>query len=219
MKEIIEFVPNKNMVSVTTVCFDIFGLEMWCTLTSGMTLVLANENEQNMPALLNKLCLENDVNMIQTTPSRFSTIFENKENLEFVKNITDILVGGESIGNKLLSKMQRLTKARIFNMYGPTETTIWSTVKELTKEKSISIGKPIANTQCYILNKNQKLLPFEVPGELYIGGDGVSNGYLKREELNKEKFIASFFHFLLQKRLKALFLCSKTCHRALFFTM
>ena len=88
MKEIIEFVPNKNMVSVTTVCFDIFGLEMWCTLTSGMTLVLANENEQNMPALLNKLCLENNVNMIQTTPSRFSTIFENKENLEFVKNIT-----------------------------------------------------------------------------------------------------------------------------------
>ena len=193
MKEIIEFVPNKNMVSVTTVCFDIFGLEMWCTLTSGMTLVLANEDEQNMPALLNKLCLENDVNMIQTTPSRFSTIFENKENLEFVKNITDILVGGESIGNKLLSKMQRLTKARIFNMYGPTETTIWSTVKELTKEKSISIGKPIANTQCYILNKNQKLLPFEVPGELYIGGDGVSNGYLKREELNKEKFIENPF--------------------------
>ena len=193
MKEIIEFVPNKNMVSVTTVCFDIFGLEMWCTLTSGMTLVLANENEQNMPALLNKLCLENNVNMIQTTPSRFSTIFENKENLEFVKNITDILVGGESIGNKLLTKMQRLTKARIFNMYGPTETTIWSTVKELTKEKSISIGKPIANTQCYILNKNQKLLPFEVPGELYIGGDGVSNGYLKREELNKEKFIENPF--------------------------
>ena len=193
MKEIIEFVPNKNMVSVTTVCFDIFGLEMWCTLTSGMTLVLANEDEQNMPALLNKLCLENDVNMIQTTPSRFSTIFENKENLEFVKNITDILVGGESIGNKLLTKMQRLTKARIFNMYGPTETTIWSTVKELTKEKSISIGKPIANTQCYILNKNQKLLPFEVPGELYIGGDGVSNGYLKREELNKEKFIENPF--------------------------
>ena len=131
--------------------------------------------------------------MIQTTPSRFSTIFENKENLEFVKNITDILVGGESIGNKLLTKMQRLTKARIFNMYGPTETTIWSTVKELTKEKSISIGKPIANTQCYILNKNQKLLPFEVPGELYIGGDGVSNGYLKREELNKEKFIENPF--------------------------
>ena len=66
-------------------------------------------------------------------------------------------------------------------------------LQKLTKEKSISIGKPIANTQCYILNKNQKLLPFEVPGELYIGGDGVSNGYLKREELNKEKFIENPF--------------------------
>ena len=193
MKKIIEFKQNKTLVSVTTVCFDIFGLEMWCTLTSGMTLVLANEDEQNMPSLLNKLCLENNVNMIQTTPSRYSTIFENKDNIEFTKNITDILVGGESIGNKLLGKMQKLTKARIFNMYGPTETTIWSTVKELTKEKTITIGNPIANTQCYILNKNHKILPYEIPGELYIGGDGVSNGYLKREELNKEKFINNPF--------------------------
>lgn len=63
--------------------------------------------------------------------------------------------------------MQNETKAKIFNMYGPTETTIWSTVKELTNEKTITIGKPIANTQCYILNKNHKILPIGVPGELY----------------------------------------------------
>ena len=193
MKKLINFDSNKTMVSVTTICFDIFGLEMWCSLTSGMTLVVANEVEQNTPALLNKLCLENKVNMIQTTPSRYSVVFEDKSNLRFLENVTEILIGGEAISNRILENMKENTKARIFNMYGPTETTIWSTVKELTKTEEITIGKPIANTQCYILNKNHKLLPCNVPGELYIGGDGVSNGYLKREDLNEEKFIKSPF--------------------------
>ena len=193
MKKIIDFNPNKVMVSVTTISFDIFGLEIWCSLSSGQTLVLANEEEQNTPSLLNKLCMENKVNIIQTTPSRYSTIFENPNNLGFLKNISEILVGGESINKKLLQNMKKYSKARIFNMYGPTETTIWSTVKELTDEKNITIGKPIANTQCYILNKNHKVLPINIAGELYIGGDGVSNGYLKRDDLNAEKFIKSPF--------------------------
>lgn len=193
MKQLIDFNEDNVMVSVTTICFDIFGLEMWCSLTSGQTLIIANEEEQNNPALLNKLCLQNNVNMIQTTPSRYSVIFEDINNIKFFENITDILVGGESINEKVLQNMKENTKAKIFNVYGPTETTIWSTVKELTKEKEITIGKPIANTQCYILNKNHKILPIHVPGELYIGGDGVSEGYLKRDELNQEKFIKSPF--------------------------
>ena len=191
MKKIIDFNPNKVMVSVTTISFDIFGLEIWCSLSSGQTLVLANEEEQNTPSLLNKLCMENKVNIIQTTPSRYSTIFENPNNLGFLKNISEILVGGEAINNKLLQNMKKFSNARIFNMYGPTETTIWSTVKELTNEKKITIGKPIANTQCYILNKNHKVLPTNIAGELYIGGDGLSKGYLKRDDLNAEKFIRS----------------------------
>ena len=193
MKKEIDFNENKTMVSVTTICFDIFGLEMWCSLTSGLTLVVANELEQNMPALLNELCLENKVNMIQTTPSRYSVVFEDTNNLQFLDSITEILVGGEALNEKILANMKKYSKARIFNVYGPTETTIWSTIKELTNEEKITVGKPIANTQCYILNKNCKLLPINIPGELYIGGDGVSNGYLKRDDLNKEKFIKSPF--------------------------
>ena len=158
MKKEIDFSADKTMVSVTTICFDIFGLEMWCSLTSGLTLVVANELEQNMPSLLNKLCLENNVNMIQTTPSRYSVIFEDINNLKFLENITDILVGGESLNEKILANMKKYSKARIFNVYGPTETTIWSTIKELTKEEKITVGRPIANTQCYILNKNSKSL-------------------------------------------------------------
>ena len=194
MKQNIDFNKEKTMISVTTICFDIFGLELWCSLTSGMTLVIANEKEQNSPILLNKLCKKNNVNIIQTTPSRFSVIFDDFNNIEFMKNITEILVGGEKLGKRLLIKMQENTDAKIYNMYGPTETTIWSTMKELTHEDLISIGKPIANTKCYILNKRHKLLPMGVKGELYIGGDGVSKGYLKRDELNTEKFIQSPFN-------------------------
>lgn len=195
MKKIIQFSPDKVLVSLTTICFDIFGLELFCSLTSGLTLVLANENEQNSPSLLNTLCLNNNVNMIQTTPSRYTAILEDPNYLEFFDNITDILVGGEALSKKVFSQLKNIaSNAKIYNMYGPTETTIWSTVKDLTHSDYISIGKPIINTNCYILDKNcNNLLPPYTPGELYIGGDGVSKGYLKRKELTNEKFILSPF--------------------------
>ena len=73
------------------------------------------------------------------------------------------MVGGESFPKMLLEKLQQLTKANIYNVYGPTETTVWSTVKNLTDETSITIGKPISNTRCYILDNNKKLLPVLTP--------------------------------------------------------
>ena len=192
-KEVIDFNPEKIMVSITTICFDIFVLEFWGALTTGMTLVLANENEQNNVVALNKLCLENQVTMIQTTPSRFKALLENKSTTDFIKKMTDIMVGGEGLPKGLIEKFESLTNANIFNMYGPTETAVWSTIKKVNSKDKITIGKPIANTKCYILDKQQNILPTYVPGELYIGGDGVSNGYLNREELTNEKFIKSPF--------------------------
>ena len=192
-KKIINFDEDKVMVSVTTICFDIFVLEFWGSLTSGMTLVIANETEQNSSKELNALCQKYSVNMIQTTPSRFTKLLEDNNNTLFIKKMTDIMVGGESISYSLLKSFASITKANIFNMYGPTETAVWSTIKKLAIDSPISIGKPIANTQCYILDKNMNLLPPNIPGELYIGGDGVSKGYLNREELTKEKFVKSPF--------------------------
>ena len=192
-KEHLDFSENKVMVSVTTICFDIFALEIWCSLTSGMKVVLANDTEQMSPILLRELCKKYHVNMIQTTPSRFSTLLANTNDLDFLNDFTDIMVGGEPFPKLLLEKLQKYTNARIFNMYGPTETTVWSTIKELTNSSKITIGKPLANTTCYILDSNKNLLPTGVAGELYIGGDGVSRGYWKRDELTKEKFIVSPF--------------------------
>lgn len=192
-KQQIDFSKEKVMVSVTTICFDIFALEIWCSFTSGMKLVLANEEEQMSPILLRELCKKHHVTMIQTTPSRFSTLLASTKDYSFLEEFTDIMVGGEPFPKLLLEKFQANTKARIFNMYGPTETTVWSTIKDVTNASKITIGKPIANTTCYILDKEKHLLPPCTPGELYIGGDGVSKGYWKREELTKEKFIPSPF--------------------------
>lgn len=193
-KKLIDFSPDKVMISVTTICFDIFALEIWCSLTSGMKVVLASDLEQLSPNLLRKLCVKNNVSMIQTTPSRFTALLSDVDNLEFLNNFTDIMVGGEPFPKLLLENFHKYTKANIFNMYGPTETTVWSTIKDLTNTSNITIGKPIGNTKCYILDSNKNLLPIGVPGELYIGGDGVTNGYWNRKDLTLEKFIKSPFN-------------------------
>ncbi len=180
---------NKSIVSITTMCFDIFVLESLVPLCSGLKVVLASNDEQNSPILLNELCKKNNVDIIQTTPSKFNFLISDESNLDYVKNMKVILLGGEPFPLNLLNKLKKLTDARIFNMYGPTETTVWSTVKELTDAKNITIGTPIANTQVYILDNDLNILPKNVPGKLFIGGDGVTAGYLHREELTLEKFV------------------------------
>ena len=163
MCNVVDFNSRKTIVSVTTISFDIFVLESLLPLQRGLKIVIANENKQNDARLFNALCLKNNVNIIQTTPSRFQVLISNLNELDYLEGITDILVGGESFPKMLLEKLQQLTKANIYNVYGPTETTVWSTVKNLTDETSITIGKPISNTRCYILDNNKKLLPVLTP--------------------------------------------------------
>ncbi len=191
MSNIINFSANKSIVSVTTISFDIFVLETLLPLQKGLKIVIANENEQTNVNLFNKLCIENDVNIIQTTPSRFQFLISDVKELDYLNNITDILVGGESFPKSLLENLKKLSSSNIYNVYGPTETTVWSTVKNLTNSVDITIGKPIANTTCYILDKNKNILPSFTPGDLYIGGDGVSKGYYNNSCLTNEKFIKS----------------------------
>ncbi len=186
---IVNLKKNSTFLSLTTVCFDIFGLELWGSLTNGLCLVLANEEEQNNTELLNKLCLENHVEMLQTTPSRISFLLKDTSNLDFLKNINTIMLGGEGLPKTVVENIFKLTNVQLFNMYGPTETTIWSTISHITNAENISIGKPISNTFCYILNDDLKILPPYSPGILYIGGKGVSKGYYNRPELTLEKFI------------------------------
>lgn len=163
MCNVVDFNSRKTIVSVTTISFDIFVLESLLPLQRGLKIVIANENEQNDARLFNALCLKNNVNIIQTTPSRFQVLISNLNELDYLEGITDILVGGESFPKMLLGKLHQLTHANIYDVYGPTETAVWSTVKNLTNESSITIGKPISNTRCYILDNNKKLLPVLTP--------------------------------------------------------
>jgi aryl carrier-like protein len=104
-----------------------------------------------------------------------------------------MLCGGEALPRDLADRLLQ-GSGELWNMYGPTETTIWSSCARVSVGSDpVTVGRPIANTQFYVLDVNREAVPYGVPGELYIGGDGVARGYYKREELNVEKFIANPF--------------------------
>ncbi len=130
------------------------------------------------------------ITAIQITPSYLETLLEDDTSQAFIKSLQTLLVGGENFSNTLLTKLRTQTNATdIYNMYGPTETTIWSTFQKANYDSKLNIGKPIQNTQIYILDDNSQICPVGVKGELCIGGDGVSRGYYKEEKLTADKFI------------------------------
>ncbi len=134
-----------------------------------------------------------NITHLQSTPSYIQELIQTEEGKGALQQIDTLLIGGEALPGHLANSVLDLRKKPIFNMYGPTETTIWSTIKEITTPNEVTIGKPIANTQVYILDAQKELCAIGVIGELYIGGDGVSAGYLHRKELTDERFIQNPF--------------------------
>ncbi|MCP5045837.1 MAG: amino acid adenylation domain-containing protein, partial [bacterium] len=189
MSEIIDFSAGKTILALTTISFDIFVLETLLPLCRGLKVVLANETHQKDLKSLEALIIDEEVEMMQATPTRMQLFTVNREKESALRNLKELMVGGEALPLKLLEDLKQMTSARIYNMYGPTETTVWSAVKELTKAQTITIGGPIANTQLYILNKNNNLQPIGVVGDLWIGGDGLAEGYLNRPKLTSEVFV------------------------------
>jgi len=140
-----------------------------------------------------QLITSNAITHFQSTPSFIQELLLDEVGKEALKQIDTLLVGGEALSETLSSELLEVRGKSIFNMYGPTETTIWSTIKEITEKGAITIGKPIANTQVYVLDMNKELCPVGVIGELCIGGDGVAMGYLGRDDLNALMFIEDSF--------------------------
>ena len=178
---------NLSIVSITTMCFDIFAFESLLPLCTGMKVIMASNEEQNNPILLNDLCLKNKVDVIQTTPSKFKLLMT--DNLPYLKELKLISLAGEPFPLDLLKNIKKITQAKIYNMYGPTETTIGSTLKDLTNTNKINIGTPMPNTHVLVLDNDMNFVPYNVPGMLFIGGDGVSIGYKNKPELTSEKYI------------------------------
>ncbi|WP_160670946.1 non-ribosomal peptide synthetase [Clostridium sp. C8-1-8] len=191
--DIIDFRSEKTILNLTTISFDIFVLESLLPLISGVKVVIADEEEQMDATLIDKLIVKNRIDMIQATPSRIKLLIESGSKLNCFRYLKEIMIGGEALQYELLKQIKSVYDGKIFNMYGPTETTVWSMVKELTNTDNITIGKPIANTQIYILDEENKLQPIGVSGELCIGGDGLARGYFNRKNLTDEKFMESPF--------------------------
>ncbi|MBX3707316.1 MAG: LLM class flavin-dependent oxidoreductase [Pseudomonadales bacterium] len=134
------------------------------------------------------------VTHLQCTPSLASMLVQDPAAADALARLEVMMVGGEALPIALVGELRRAGVGTLLNMYGPTETTIWSSVHEVGDEHdSVPIGKPIANTTLYVLDGQRRLVPPGVPGELYIGGAGVVRGYLNRPELTGERFVADPF--------------------------
>ena len=179
----------RNFVSVSTFSFDLTLKEIILPLFNGLTLVLADKEQANNPDKLAELILRTNGDAINATPSRIYQYLESEAFADALKNFNFIGSGGEKYPEKLLKKLQSITKARIINTYGPTETTISANMKDLTHADTISVGRPLLNVTEFIVDGDGNELPPGIVGELYIGGAGVGKGYNNLPEKTAERFI------------------------------
>jgi len=183
------FTSEDRILAVTTVSFDIAGLELFLPLYVGGEVVIAL-TPGDLPALLNDLERVGPT-VMQATPALWQMLIGS--GWEGDAGMT-ALCGGEALSSTLAASLLPRVKA-LWNMYGPTETTVWSSVLRVNSAAgtSIPIGGPIQNTQFYVLDARKEPVPFGVVGELYIGGDGLARGYFQRSELTAERFITAPF--------------------------
>jgi len=184
------FTANDTLLAVTTLSFDIAGLELYLPLTCGGRVAIASWEDARDPALLMQRMQESRCTVMQATPTTWRALmnagWSGSPNLK-------VLCGGEGFSPDFAEQL-RSRCGELWNMYGPTETTVWSTIDRIDSVGgSISIGRPIANTDVYVLDANRNPVPVGVAGELYIGGAGVARGYLNRADLTAERFVASPF--------------------------
>jgi amino acid adenylation domain-containing protein len=185
----IPFSGEDAILSLTTIAFDIFGLETLLPLTKGSKVVIGSVEDQANSLAAAAVIARERITIFQLTPSRLQLFISDPGAAKGLEWLKYLVVGGEVFPLSLLEKARELTRGKIYNVYGPTETTIWSTIKDVTGKNSLNIGKPIANTRIYILSGGGCLQPVGIPGELCIAGDGVARGYFKDQTLTAEKFI------------------------------
>jgi natural product biosynthesis luciferase-like monooxygenase protein len=137
---------------------------------------------------LSALIQRHDVSHLQCTPSMVRMLLANDDTRLALGTVRHLMVGGEAMTDALAKDIAGATGAKLSNMYGPTETTIWSSVDTVVAGQPITIGRPIANTQLYVLDADRELAPQGAPGELWIAGDGVARGYHNRDDLTASRF-------------------------------
>jgi amino acid adenylation domain-containing protein len=177
------------LLSITTISFDIAALELYLPLTAGAQLrILDRQVSVDGARLLKEL--QDGVTMMQATPATWQMLLEaGWKGTDGLK----ALCGGDALGAELAKKLMSGSSCA-WNMYGPTETTVWSLIENLEQMgERVTVGRPIANTQVYVLDARREPVPVGVVGEIYIGGTGVARGYLNRPELTGERFVQNPF--------------------------
>lgn len=193
MQELWDLSPGGRLLCASSISFDISVMEYTLALTSGLTLVMAQEHEVTVPRNMVRLIQSANVNMMVVTPGRMELLLSDRQRPECLANFREIGLGGDVLTEKLLAQIQQCTQARITNMYGPTEITICCTLAEVSHAAVPNIGRPMPDVKAYILDPHHNPVPIGVPGELYIGGPGVARGYLNKPELNSTRFIDNPF--------------------------
>ncbi|HEY9813596.1 MAG TPA: amino acid adenylation domain-containing protein, partial [Candidatus Sericytochromatia bacterium] len=190
MQQELKLTVSDRLLSVTTITFDIAGLEIFLPLTVGASVEIVSREVATDGNQLSVKFNNSGTTIMQATPATWSMLLSagwagNKQ--------LQILCGGEALPQQLAKQILDRCKC-LWNLYGPTETTIWSTIHQVKPEDElVAIGRPIANTQIYILDQHLQPVPVGISGELHIGGDGLSRGYLNRPKLTAEKFINNPF--------------------------
>ncbi|MEM1366730.1 MAG: amino acid adenylation domain-containing protein, partial [Cyanobacteria bacterium P01_H01_bin.15] len=186
--------PDDTLLAITTIAFDIATLELLLPLIVGARLTIASDETLSEPARLISQIADDNITVIQGTPATWRLLLDSDWRGD--SRTLKILSGGEALELNLAKELLDCC-AELWNVYGPSETTIWSSALQITPEVLaqgfVPVGAPIANTQFYVLDEQQQLVPAGVPGELYIGGQGLSPGYLNRPELTAERFVLNPF--------------------------
>ena len=187
-----KFDENTVVLQVPSFSFDSSVEDIFTPLISGSTLVVPSVTRMDINVICEEL-VKNKVNHFLVVPSLYKILLHEK--LETLSTLKFVTIAGESFPMALVKEhFEKLPNVRLINEYGPTENSVCSTYYELDKnDETILIGKPIYNDKCYVLDKDANLLPIGCKGELYVSGPGVSDGYLNRPELNKERFLENPF--------------------------
>jgi acyl-coenzyme A synthetase/AMP-(fatty) acid ligase len=183
-------------LAATSLSFDISVLELLWTLARGFTVVVQAEDDK--AGSFAAAVRAHGVTHFQCTPSMAGLLVADPEARAALGQLEALLVGGEAVSPPLARELAAALRGDLYDVYGPTETTIWSTSArvdrdEAARAQAISIGRPLANTTVYVLDPRREPVPVGVAGELYIGGAGVARGYLRRPELTAERFVANPF--------------------------
>ena len=194
MHHFINWEERAKIACVTSCSFDIFLVETLCSLAIGGCIVLFEELDTRDPARFKRIVCSAGVNYLQMTPTRLQALCIDKDAAYHVlSQVNKLILGGEAFPKQLLSMLQSYKELKIYNMYAPTETCVYSMFKEMTNEHEVKIGKPVLNTEIYILDSNLDLVSEGDTGMLWIGGAGVARGYMNEPKLTSERFVENPF--------------------------